>query len=48
MARTGLGKAAIRQLRREGLLQVKYVGGRGYVLGKWFIDAVVSSGKDQK
>jgi hypothetical protein len=47
MARTGLGAAAFRQMRRQGL-QVKYVGGRAYVLGAWFIQFVVASGKDQK
>ncbi len=46
-ARTGLGAAAFRVMRREGLA-VKYVGGRGYVLGREFIEHVAAHGKSEK
>lgn len=46
-ARVGLGVAAFRQMRRDGLA-VRYAGGRGYVLGKDFIDHVMQHGKSEK
>lgn len=46
-ARTGLGNAAMRTARRAGLV-VKYAGGRGYVLGRDFIEYVETNGKDEK
>jgi hypothetical protein len=46
-ARSGLGIAAIRTMRRSGL-QVRYAGGRAYVLGKDFIDYVIKHGKSEK
>ncbi len=46
-ARAGLGVAALRTMRREGL-QVRYAGGRGYVLGRDFIDHVMQHGKSEK
>ena len=46
-ARSGLGAAALRTARQQGL-KVKYAGGRGYVLGRSFIDWVEQRGKDSK
>jgi len=47
MARAGLGNAAMRTARSQGLA-VKYAGGRGYVLGRDFIAWVAANGKDRK
>jgi hypothetical protein len=46
-ARAGLGVAAFRQMRRDGL-RVRYAGGRCFVKGEWFIDHVEGHGKDTK
>jgi hypothetical protein len=46
-ARTGLGAAAIREARRNGL-RVKYMGGRAYIKGAWWIDYLEAHGKDTK
>jgi hypothetical protein len=46
-ARSGLGSAAFREMRRSGL-RVKYVAGRAYILGSWFINFVQDNGKDSK
>jgi len=46
-ARSGLGPAALRTARRQGL-QVKYVCGRGYIFGRHFIQWVEQNGKDSK
>lgn len=46
-ARTGLGNAAMRTARRAGLV-VKYAGGRGYVLGRDFIEYIEAHGKSEK
>lgn len=46
-ARTGLGSAAFRQMRRDGL-KVKYAGGRAFIFGADFIEHVRSTGKDTK
>ncbi len=37
MARAGLGRWAIRQLRRERGLPIRMLGGRSYILGADFI-----------
>jgi hypothetical protein len=47
-SRSGMGTAAIRTLRRGGGLNVRYCGGRGYVLGKDFIAAVMANGKTER
>ena len=47
MARSGLGTAAMREARRAGL-QVKYIAGRGFVKGEWWISYLESNGKDTK
>ena len=47
-ARSGMGPSALRTLRREAALKIRYVGGRGYCLGADFISAVVANGKDSK
>ncbi len=46
-ARSGLGVAALRAMRRAGL-PIRYIGGRGYVLGDHFIQHVLEHGKDTK
>jgi hypothetical protein len=46
-ARTGLGIAAIRHMRREGLA-VRYVAGRAFVRGSDFIEFVEQNGKKSK
>lgn len=46
-ALVGLRVAAIREARRAGL-RVKYVGGRCYIKGEWFIEYVEKHGKDTK
>ena len=43
---SGIGEWGIRQMRKAGL-PVKYIGGRGFVLGRDFIEHVVSSGDAQ-
>jgi hypothetical protein len=43
--RTGLGAWALRQARRNGL-KVKYSGGRGFVLGRDFIQHVIDTGDE--
>jgi hypothetical protein len=43
---SGVGSWGIRQMRRAGL-PVKYVGGRGFVLGRDFIEHVVNVGDSQ-
>ncbi len=43
---TGLGKAALRSARRAGLM-VRYVSGRGWVLGRDWIDFVVEQGQTE-
>ena len=40
---TGLGKAALRTARGAGL-SVRYVGGRGWILGRDWIDYVIEHG----
>jgi hypothetical protein len=45
--RVGLGKTAMRSLRRQGL-KVKYVLGRAFVLGADFISLIDEVGKDTK
>jgi hypothetical protein len=47
-ARSGMGASALRTLRRDGGLEVRYCGGRGYIMGRDFIDAVMRNGKDSK
>ena len=47
MARTGLGRTAMRSARRSGLI-VRYVGGRGYVMGGDFIAWLQRNGKASK
>jgi hypothetical protein len=47
MARSGMGKTALRMARRSGL-NVKYVGSRGYVLGRDFIDWVLENAKETR
>lgn len=42
---SGMGRAALRSARRAGL-EIKYVGGRAYILGKAFIDFVQANGKE--
>jgi hypothetical protein len=44
---TGLGSAALRQMRREGLA-VRYISGRVFVLGRDFIEHVLRCAKDTK
>lgn len=46
-ARSGLGTAALRTARLEGL-KVRYVGGRAYVAGDDFIAYVAEHGKAEK
>jgi len=46
-ARSGMGSAAMRTARRQGLT-VKYAGGRGYILGRHFIEYVEANGKSEK
>ena len=45
--RIGLGKTAMRSLRRKGL-KVKYLLGRAFVKGSDFIEFVEEIGKDAK
>jgi len=45
--RSGLGKTAMRALRRQGL-RVKYVLGRAFVTGSDFISLVDEIGRDTK
>lgn len=45
--RTGLGVAALRTARRAGL-DVRYIGGRGFVAGQDWIEYVRTHGKDCK
>lgn len=47
MARSGMGKAALRTARQAGL-KVRYAGGRGYVKGSDFISYIEEHGKDEK
>jgi hypothetical protein len=46
-ARSGLGKAALRTLRQNGL-QVLYVGGRGFIFGRDFLEHVKQTGSRVK
>jgi hypothetical protein len=46
-SRSGLGVAALRTMRREGL-PVRYAGGRGFILGRDFIEHVMQHGKSEK
>ena len=46
-ARTGLGSAALRTARRDGLV-VKYIGGRAFIRGEDFISFVAANGKSEK
>lgn len=46
-ARSGMGAVAMRTARRAGLV-VKYAGGRGYVLGRDFIEYIDANGKSEK
>jgi hypothetical protein len=43
----GLGIHALRMARRAGL-RVKYVGRKGFILGRDLIDHVESNGKTEK
>ena len=43
----GLGRAAMRNARKSGL-NIRYVSGRGWVLGRDWIDYVVEHGKGAK
>lgn len=45
--RTGLGNAALRRMRRDGL-SVHYVCGRAFVRGQDFIDFIEQHGKSTK
>jgi hypothetical protein len=45
--RSRMGTAALRTMRREGL-NIRYAGGRGYVLGRDFIQHVMANGKSEK
>lgn len=47
MARAGLGDAAMRTARKSGLA-VKYAGGRGYVLGRDFIEWLNQNAKESR
>jgi hypothetical protein len=44
MELTGLKRTAIRTARENGL-EIRYVGGRGFVLGRDFQDYVIKHGK---
>jgi hypothetical protein len=44
---SGVGAWGLRQMRRAGL-KVRYVGGRGFVLGKDFIEHVERAGTEAK
>lgn len=46
-ARSGLGTAALRTARRDGLV-VKYIGGRAYIRGEDFLSFIAVHGKDEK
>lgn len=41
---TGFTRAALRKFKRQGL-DVRYVGGRGFVYGQAFIEFVLTKGK---
>ena len=43
---SGIGEWGMRQMRKAGL-PVRYVGGRGFVLGKDFIEHVKRAGDSQ-
>ena len=46
-ARTGMKATALRTARRSGL-KVLYAGGRGYCMGRSFIDWLEANAKDHK
>ena len=46
-ARCGLGAAAFREMRRDGL-RVVYQGGRAFIKGEWFINHIEANGKVTK
>lgn len=46
-ARSGLGAAAMRTARRQGLA-VRYFGGRAFLFGQHFIEHVLKHGKLEK
>lgn len=46
-AHLGWGNHAMRMAKRNGLV-IKYVSGRGYILGKDIIDFITTNGKDEK
>ena len=41
---TGIGRAGLREARRQGL-EVKYFGRQGYILGKTIIEFIMANGK---
>jgi hypothetical protein len=46
-ARTGMKATALRTARRTGL-KILYAGGRGYCMGRSFIDWLEANAKDHK
>jgi hypothetical protein len=46
-AKSGLGAAALRTARRTGL-KVRYAGGRGFIMGRDFIQWVEQNGKETR
>lgn len=46
-ARSGMGKTALRQARRTGL-KVRYVGNRGFIFGRDFLNWVDETARESK
>ncbi|QDU25599.1 hypothetical protein ETAA8_06690 [Anatilimnocola aggregata] len=43
----GIGRAGMRSMRRAGL-EVKYIAGRGFVMGSELIRVITTTGKETK